>query len=119
MSSKSIQLNAGCPPGQSQPLFQFNPDGTSTLFSIPSGMTFNLTDISIAIAQPPSATPMEILVGLQQTIPGGQAQRWNFAGYTAENIERSFTTPIAFSKNFEVGNLGPAYLNVNLFGYLS
>lgn len=121
MPSTPIQLNAGCPPGQSQPLFVINPDGTSTPFKLPPGASFNLTDISIVpAANLTPATPTQVEVGLRQVVGNGFAQRWNLAGYIMQNVERSFVTPIVFSTNFQVWNPSPAlYLNVNIFGYLT
>jgi hypothetical protein len=117
MAKKNLQLNAGCPPGQSQPLFVINPDGTSVLYSIPAGGTFNLTDISIVIATAIPPAPPLISVGLTQVQGAGSTQRWNFAGYLSKNFERNFTTPIVFSKDFQVWNSGGTYLNFNIFGY--
>jgi hypothetical protein len=117
MPRRLMQLNAGCPPGQSQPLFVINPDGTSTPFNLPPGESFNVTDISIVIANLSSSTPVEVLVGLRQVVTGGHVQRWNLAGYIVQNVERSFTTPIVFAKIFEVWNPSNTYLNVNIFGY--
>jgi hypothetical protein len=115
-----LQLNAGCPPGQSQPFFSLKADGTSGLFSLPAGTIFALTDISIVPANLNSATPTLIQVGIRQVLGPGHVQRWNFAGFIAQNVERSFVTPITFSTAFEVWNpSNMAYLNVNLLGYLS
>lgn len=114
-----LQLNAGCPPGQSQPLWSIKPDGSSVQFTIPHGAVFNLTDISIVPANMSSATPALIGVGLRQVVGTGHTQRWNFAGFVAQNVERTFATPITFSKDFEVWNSAGMLVNVNLFGYLS
>jgi hypothetical protein len=115
-----VQLNAGCPPGQSQPFSSMKPDGTAVLFSLPAGSIFNLTDVSIVPANMTSAAPTLIMIGLRQVIPGGHVQRWNFAGYIAQNVERSFATPVQFSKDFQVWNISTTVtVNVNLFGYLS
>jgi hypothetical protein len=116
-----LQLNAGCPPGQSQPFFILNPDGTSgPQFTIPVGASFALTDVSIVPANMTSAVPTLIMAGLRQVSGTGHTQRWNFAGYTAQNVDRSFITPVMFSKDFEVWNVSASViLSVNLFGYVS
>lgn len=117
-----IQLNAGCPVGQSQPFFQINPDGTSgAVFALPAGVSFALTDVSIVPANMASAAATLIALGLRQALAGGGfIQRWNFAGYIAQNVDRSFITPIMFSTDFQVWNVSStADLNVNLFGYLT
>jgi hypothetical protein len=121
MLHKPLQLNAGCPPGQSLPFYEFNPDGTASPlpFSLPPGATFALTDLTAVPANLSSAVPTMIAFGLQQAPPSGIVQRWNFAGYVAQNIERSFATPILFSTNFLLWNVSAAAdLSVNLFGYL-
>ena len=104
-----LQLNAGCPPGQSQPFFILNPDGTSgPQFTIPVGASFALTDVSIVPANMTSAVPTLIMVGLRQVSGTGHTQRWNFI------------TPVMFSKDFEVWNVSASViLSVNLFGYVS
>lgn len=116
-----LQLNAGCPAGQSQSFNQIYPDGTSGgLFKLPVGASFALTDISVVPANMASAAPTLISFGLRQVLGAGHVQRWNFAGYIAHNVDRSFITPIMFSKDFEVLNQSATVLlNVNLFGYLS
>jgi hypothetical protein len=114
-----LQLNAGCPPGQNQPFYSLTPAGNSVLFTLPAGMKFALTDISIVNASGSSATPTLIAAGIRQVLGAGHVQRWNFAGFTTVNVERSFKTPIMFSTDFEVWNICASDLNVNLFGYLS
>ena len=116
-----LQLNAGCPPGQSQPFFIINPDGTSgPQFKLPVGASFALTDITVVPANMASAAPTLIMFGLRQAVGAGHTQRWNFAGYIAQNVDRSFVTSIMFSKDFEVWNVSASVdLNVNLFGYVN
>jgi hypothetical protein len=82
MVHKPIQLNAGCPPGQSQPFYEVNSDGTTagTPFTLPPGASFVLTDITAVPANLTSATPTLIGFGLRQAVGSGFAQRWNFAG---------------------------------------
>lgn len=119
MAQVPLHLNAGCPGGQSQPFFEMKPDGTSAPFSLPAGMKFNMTDISIVPAQLSSPQAVLAMIGLRQTIPGGHCQQWNFAGYITQNVERSFATPVVFSTDFEAWNPGMPMLNVNVYGYLS
>jgi hypothetical protein len=115
-----LHLNAGCPPGQNQPFNSLGPDGTTAPFALPAGSKFALTDVSVVIANIGSATPPLVQVGIRQVLGSGHVQRWNFAGYTIQNVERSFKVPIMFSTNFELWNVSnTADLNVNLFGYLT
>jgi hypothetical protein len=119
VARKILQLNAGCPPGQNQPPWAVNPDGTmsSAPYSIPSGQRFYLTDISFLIATSMPTTPSLIAVGLKQSVGSGTAQRWNFVGYLSRNFERNFSIPIVFSTDFQVSNECGTYLNFNIYGY--
>jgi hypothetical protein len=115
-----LHLNAGCPAGQSQPFYSLRPDGVSIPFKLHATTMFALTDVSIVPANMSSATPTLIAAGIRQVLGTGHVQRWNFAGYVAQNVERSFKTPIMFSTDFEVWNVSTtADLNINLFGYLT
>lgn len=79
-------------------------DGSSGPFAIPPGETFVVTDISIQRLSVLGTTEL-VDVALQQNIPtGGTTNRWTFIGATTTNVERSFTTGIAFSKPFVVTN---------------
>jgi hypothetical protein len=118
MACTPLQLNAGCPAGQSQPFYSIGSDGTQILFNLPTGLKFALTDISLVIANISPGPPTLVSAGIQQTVGTNQVQRWVFAGYILQNVERSFITPIILSTPFDVQNGGAAYLNVNLFGYL-
>jgi hypothetical protein len=115
-----LHLIAGCATGQSQPFFSLKPDGNSMLFSLPSGAIFNLTDLSVIPANMTLSAPTLIMFGLRQVLGTGTVQLWNFAGYIAQNVERSFVTPVRFGKDFQVINESATVnLGVNLFGYLS
>jgi len=120
MICEPLHLIAGCGPGQSQPFFSLQPDGSSALFTLPAGAIFNLTDISVVPANITSPTPTFVMFGLRQQISTGTVQLWNFAGYIAQNVERSFVIPVRFGKDFTVHNEPASVtLSVNLFGYLT
>jgi hypothetical protein len=96
MVSTPLQLNAGCPAGQSQPFYSLRSDGASILFKLHAKSMFALTDVSIVPANMSSATPTLIAAGIRQVLGAGHVQRWNFAGYVAQNVERSFNANHVF-----------------------
>jgi hypothetical protein len=103
--AKAIQLETTVAQGASSTPTILNPDGTQAPFSIPSGMAFVLTDISIFRVLV-VGTPGLFFVEFTQSVPpsAAVALRWSFVGTVSENIERSFTTGIRFTSDFSIGN---------------
>ena len=100
----SVQLVASVAKGAATAPAIANADGSSSPFAIPAGKTFVVTDISIQRLSVLGTTEL-VDVALRQDIPtGGTTNRWTFIGATTTNVERSFTTGIAFSKPFTVTN---------------
>lgn len=115
-----VQLEASVPKGATKAPNIVHPDGHDTALSIPAGKKFVVTDVSI---QRLSILGKAILleVSLTQDIPprGATTNRWTFIGETTANVERTFTTGIAFSTPFVVTNgsqSGDAVV-VRLWGY--
>jgi hypothetical protein len=99
-----VQLVASVAKGAGTSPTIANPDGSDSPFTIPAGKTFVVTDISIQRLSVLGTTEL-VEVALRQTIPtGGTTNRWTFVGATTTNVERSFTTGIAFSTPFVVTN---------------
>ena len=117
--AKIIQLYTGVAIGESAAPVVVNPDGSQSPFSIPSGMAFVLTDVSLSRVSV-VGTPGLFFVQFNQSVPPiDVALRWAFVGTVSENIERSFTTGIKFSSTFSIGNGNQSAdgLNVWLLGY--
>jgi hypothetical protein len=96
-----------------------NSDGSESAFVIPKSGVFVVTDISIQRESVVGAAGL-FNVSLEQNIATASQLRWAFVGSSAQNIERSFTTGIAFSTPFVVQNgvqLGDAVV-VRLWGFL-
>ena len=98
-----VQLETTVPKGGTKTPNIVHPDGHDTAFTIPAGKTFVVTDVSIQRLTALS-TAIFLDVALTQTIPSLITSRWTFAGETTANVERSFTTGVAFSTPFEVTN---------------
>jgi hypothetical protein len=114
-----MQLTATVVSGGSASPQITNPDGSQAPFVIPKGNIFVATDISIQ-RESVIATAGLFNVGLVQNLVTAQQVRWAFVGSSAQNIERSFTTGIAFSTPFVVQNgvqLEDAIV-VRLWGFL-
>jgi hypothetical protein len=117
--AKAIQLETTVAQGASSTPTIVNPDGTHAPFSIPSGMAFVLTDISI-FRLLVVGTPGLFFVEFTQSVPpSAVALRWSFVGTVSENIERSFTTGVRFASDFSIGNGSQSAdaVNVRLSGY--
>jgi hypothetical protein len=114
-----MQLTATVKSGGSASPQITNPDGSQSPFVIPKGNVFVVTDISIQ-RETVVGTVGLFNVSLEQNIATASELRWAFVGSSAQNIERSFTTGIAFSTPFVVQNgvqLGDAVV-VRLWGFL-
>ena len=114
-----IQLTASVAKGGSAAPTVAQPDGSQSPFSIPAGRMFVVTDISIQRLSVLGA-PELVDVSLQQNIPsGGTTNRWTFIGQTTTNVERNFTTGIAFTAPFVVtnGSQSTDVAVVRLWGY--
>lgn len=100
-----VQLETSVPKGGTKTPNIVHPDGHDTAFSIPAGKTFVVTDVSIQRLSV-LATAILLEVALTQDIPpsGGTTNRWSFVGETTANVERTFSTGIAFSTPFVVTN---------------
>jgi len=99
-----VQLVASVAKGAAVSPTVANPDGSGGPFTIPEGKSFVVTDISIQRLSVLGTAEL-VEVALQQNIPtGGTTNRWTFIGETTTNVERAFTTGIAFSKPFVVTN---------------
>jgi hypothetical protein len=104
--------------GQRQPT-NYKPRRKSIALVIPKGNVFVVTDISIQ-RETVVGTVGLFNVSLEQNTATASELRWAFVGSSAQNIERSFTTGIAFSTAFVVQNgvqLGDAVV-VRLWGFL-
>ena len=114
-----IQLIASVAKGAKASPTVANPDGSDGSFTIPAGKTFIVTDISIQRLTVLGTTEL-VEVALEQKSPtGGTINRWTFIGTTTTNVERSFTTGIAFSTPFVVtnGSQSTDVAVVRLWGY--
>lgn len=114
-----MQLTATVKSGSNASPQIINSDGSQSPFLIPKGQAFVATDISIQRSSV-VATAGLFNVSLVQDTPTLSQLRWGFVGSSAQNIERSFTTGIAFSTPFVVQNgvqLGDAVI-VHLWGFL-
>ncbi|MGJ5083273.1 hypothetical protein [Bradyrhizobium oligotrophicum] len=100
-----VQLETSVPKGGTKTPNIVHPDGHDTAFSIPAGKTFVVTDVSVQRLSV-LGTAMLLEVSLTQDIPssGGTTNRWSFVGETTANVERTFSTGIAFSTPFVVRN---------------
>ena len=98
-----IQLTASVAKGGSAAPTLSQPDGSQSAFVIPTGRMFVITDISIQRLSV-LGTPELVVVGLEQNFQTGTTLRWSFVGQTTTNVERNFTTGIAFTAPFVVTN---------------
>jgi hypothetical protein len=99
-----VQLIASVAKGVAAAPTVANPDGSNAPFTIPTGKTFVVTDISIQRLSVLGSSEL-VEVALRQDIPtGGTTNRWAFIGSTTTNVERSFVSGIAFSTPFVVTN---------------
>jgi len=91
-----------------------NPDGTLSAFPIVADEPFVLTDISI---QRESVVVGPGLFGftIDQAVGTGAQNRWAFVGSISENVERNFSTGIAFSTPFTFTNLASSVDNAIVF----
>ena len=119
LANTPIQLLASVTKGAAAAPALANADGSSSAFVIPTGQTLVVTDISIQRLSGVGTAEL-VDLSLQQNIPtGGTMNRWTFVGETTTNIERSFTTGIAFSTPFTVANssVSTDVAVVRLWGY--
>jgi hypothetical protein len=102
--ANSRQLTASVAKGTTGTPTITNPDGSQSPLTIPQGVSFVVTDISIQRLSV-LGTPGLFNVALRQNIPnGGTTNRWAFIGQISQNLERGFTTGIKFSTPFVVEN---------------
>jgi len=100
---KRMELVATAGPGTEVDLMAVNPDGTQQPFAVEAGHPFIVTDISI---QRESVLPGPTLfaVNITQKPPNAHQIRWAFVGSISQNMERSFSTGMAFSTAFFIQN---------------
>jgi len=91
-----MQLTATAKSGGSASPQITNSDGSQSPFVIPKGDMFVVTDISIQRESVVGTAGLFNVSLVQDLGPGGTQLRWAFVGAPAQNIERSFTTGIAF-----------------------
>lgn len=105
LGRRPVQLETAVAKGGTSTPNIVHPDGHDTAFSIPAGKTFVITDISIQRLSI-HGTAILLEVSLRQDIPpsGGTTNRWSFVGETTANVERTFSTGVAFSTPFVVTN---------------